>query len=134
MRQVEVVEQVGASGVRVALRSLPDGVLPFEKAGADSVEAGELEEHAVAVKDLAYQVKSAGQLLAAVAGDGHATADAAASLRRLNQLRARSKRAVSWRTLLSTFRTKNGERVGSGTWPRTSHNCLSSSRSILSDN
>src|SRR5437763_11395645 len=60
-----------------------------------------------------------------------ATADAAASLRRLNQLRARSKRAVSWRILLSTFRAKNGERVGSGTLPRTSHNCLSSSRSIL---
>src|ERR1700742_5129626 len=60
------------------------------------------------------------------------TADAAASLRQLNQLRIRPKRVSSWRTLLTTFREKNGESVGSGTRPRTSHNSLSSSRSIVS--
>src|SRR6266446_6902712 len=61
-----------------------------------------------------------------------ATADAATSLRRLNQFRALSKRVASWRIFLTTFRAKNGERVGSGTRPKTSHNCLSSSGSIVS--
>ena len=42
------------------------------KAGADAVLAAELEEHAVAMEDLADQVERAGQLRAAVAGDRHA--------------------------------------------------------------
>src|SRR5206468_12421643 len=33
---------------------------------------------------------------------------------------------------LTTLRAKNGERVGPGTRPRMSHNCLSSSGSIVS--
>src|SRR5215471_14719434 len=61
-----------------------------------------------------------------------ATADAATSLRRLNQFRARSKRVAPRRIFLTTFRAKNGERLGSGTRPRISHNCLSSSGSIFS--
>src|SRR4030095_10517060 len=61
------------------------------------------------------------------------TADAAASLRQLNQLRIRSKRVASWRTLLTTFLAKNVDSVGSGTRPRISHNSLSSSRSIVSN-
>ena len=42
---------------------------------------------------------------------------AAASLRQLNQLRIRSKRVASWRTLLTTFRAKNGDkrRLGNAT-------------------
>src|SRR5262249_10395594 len=59
--------------------------------------------------------------------------DAAESRRQLNQPRIRSKRVASWRTFLTTFRAKNGESVGSGTRPRISHNCLSSSRSIVSN-
>src|SRR4029077_2989286 len=61
-----------------------------------------------------------------------ATADAATSRRRLNQFRARSRGAASWRIFLTTFRAKNGESVGLGTRPRTSHNCLSSSGSMVS--
>src|SRR5437870_670645 len=61
-----------------------------------------------------------------------ATAEAATSLRRLNQFRARSKRVASWRIFLTTLRAKNGERLGSGTRPRISHNCLSSWGSIVS--
>src|SRR5207247_11311425 len=61
-----------------------------------------------------------------------ATAEAVTSRRWLNQFRARPKRVASWRIFLTTFRAKNGERVGPGTRPRMSHNCLSSSGSIVS--
>src|SRR5439155_18409309 len=59
-------------------------------------------------------------------------ADAATSLRRLNQFRDQPKRVASWRMFLTTLRAKNGERMGFGTRPKMSHNCLSSSGSIVS--
>jgi len=63
---------VGGARLGIAVGPPPDGILPFEKTGADTVGAGDVQEHAVAVEYLADQIECVGELHGVVANDGHA--------------------------------------------------------------